>query len=488
MNELHLLIKNHNIDIIAITESLPKNSKDTDTSFILEGYNCICVSEGRGVCLFVRDCLDIIRLPELESLYSPSIFCYVHPPASPERFILGVLYRSPNCNVVENDKINTLVNRLFNDFKSSIILMGDFNFPEIDWSSETVNSNTDHPASKFLDSIQENYISQLVTEPTHFRALQKANTLDLVLTNNKELISSLEYLPPIGCSHHSVIFFQIEILSSQHNKVFVEKFNISKADFESIRNKIKNQDWDKLLSYEVSVEKGWFIISNIIHEAMEIHIPKTRSCTNNIFTKRLHVPSELLEKIRLKRRAFKYYKKYPTAYNYDNYVRARNLVKKETRKHIVDKERLLALQVKSNPKAFYKYVSSKTKPKESVSNLCKGDGLLTDNDSEKAELLNNFFSSVFTSEDSSDSQEFIKDINVQICNLSVSPDQMEKALNNLNISKSPGPDKLHPRILKELSGELAYPLALLFNKTTQEGKLPSAWKEAEVRPLFKKRR
>ena len=149
---------------------------------------------------------------------------------------------------------------------------------------------------------------------------------------------------------------------------------------------------------------------------------------------------------------------------------------------------MLALQVKSNPKAFYKYVSSKTKPKESVSNLCKGDGLLTDNDSEKAELLNNFFSSVFTSEDSSDSQEFIKDINVQICNLSVSPDQMEKALNNLNISKSPGPDKLHPRILKELSGELAYPLALLFNKTTQEGKLPSAWKEAEVRPLFKKRR
>ena len=63
---------------------------------------------------------------------------------------------------------------------------------------------------------------------------------------------------------------------------------------------------------------------------------------------------------------------------------------------------------------------------------------------------------------------------------------MLKALNSLNISKSPGPDEVHPRVLKELACELSYPLTLLFNKSMSEGKIPYLWKEAEVRPIFKK--
>ena len=63
---------------------------------------------------------------------------------------------------------------------------------------------------------------------------------------------------------------------------------------------------------------------------------------------------------------------------------------------------------------------------------------------------------------------------------------MERALNSLKINKSPGPDGLHPRILKELSSEISRPLALLFNKTMYSGMIPSSWKVAEVRPIFKK--
>ena len=61
-----------------------------------------------------------------------------------------------------------------------------------------------------------------------------------------------------------------------------------------------------------------------------------------------------------------------------------------------------------------------------------------------------------------------------------------QALKSLKPNKSPGPDGIHPRILKELSDELAYPLRLLFEKTISCGKLPDAWKTAEVRPIFKK--
>ena len=63
---------------------------------------------------------------------------------------------------------------------------------------------------------------------------------------------------------------------------------------------------------------------------------------------------------------------------------------------------------------------------------------------------------------------------------------MEKALKSLKAGKSPGPDSIHPRILKELATELAYPLRILFEKSIKNGKLPNDWKSAEVRPIFKK--
>ena len=59
-------------------------------------------------------------------------------------------------------------------------------------------------------------------------------------------------------------------------------------------------------------------------------------------------------------------------------------------------------------------------------------------------------------------------------------------LNNLNISKSPGPDGLPPRILKEYSQVLSSPLALLLNTSFSLGQLPTMWKNANITPVYKK--
>ena len=63
---------------------------------------------------------------------------------------------------------------------------------------------------------------------------------------------------------------------------------------------------------------------------------------------------------------------------------------------------------------------------------------------------------------------------------------MTKRLKSLQVSKSPGPDCIHPKILKECAEELAYPFKLLFDATLIAGKIPSKWKRAEVKPIFKK--
>jgi hypothetical protein len=60
------------------------------------------------------------------------------------------------------------------------------------------------------------------------------------------------------------------------------------------------------------------------------------------------------------------------------------------------------------------------------------------------------------------------------------------SLQNLNSSKTPGPDNLHPRSLKECANELAPSLCLIFNKSLRTGKLPSDWKQENITPVFKK--
>ena len=115
------------------------------------------------------------------------------------------------------------------------------------------------------------------------------------------------------------------------------------------------------------------------------------------------------------------------------------------------------------------------------------DGSLASKDIDKAEVLNNFFSGVFTRED----------INtlplVQQCKLMqdfpevlFTPDIIKKKLDKLKTGKSPGPDGVHPKVLKELSAVLAKPLAIIFNKSFESGCLPDEWKIANVIPIFKK--
>ena len=63
---------------------------------------------------------------------------------------------------------------------------------------------------------------------------------------------------------------------------------------------------------------------------------------------------------------------------------------------------------------------------------------------------------------------------------------MEKKLEKLNPSKSPGPDKMHPQVLKEMRQVLAEPLAQLFQLSIETESLPIDWKVGNVSPIHKK--
>ena len=57
---------------------------------------------------------------------------------------------------------------------------------------------------------------------------------------------------------------------------------------------------------------------------------------------------------------------------------------------------------------------------------------------------------------------------------------------NVNPNKSPGPDGIHPKALKELAELLANPLTIIFNTSIQTGIVPDLWRIGNIIALFKK--
>ena len=74
-----------------------------------------------------------------------------------------------------------------------------------------------------------------------------------------------------------------------------------------------------------------------------------------------------------------------------------------------------------------------------------------------------FSFSVFTQENTTNVPDFNHDIEdlPKLENCIISVNDMEKAISNLNPNKSPGPDHLHPKLLKLCSKSLALPFVIV---------------------------
>lgn len=146
---------------------------------------------------------------------------------------------------------------------------------------------------------------------------------------------------------------------------------------------------------------------------------------------------------------------------YRKYVKLRNQVKNMIRKAKAVMEKDIAKDVKKNPKRFWKYANSKRKTKSGISELkykLGNEVITTKGDKDKAEVLAEFYSSVFPIEQ----KEGIpilnhKDITFKCEDIKIKEKEVLDLLLNVNPNKSPGPDGIHPKALKELAEILANP-------------------------------
>ena len=91
---------------------------------------------------------------------------------------------------------------------SHVQIMGVFNLSLINWSSWTCSNNSENSFDNaFINCLRDSFCHQHVTIPTCSRYNQNQSILDLILTNEEGMISSLSHLSPLEKSDHSILTF-----------------------------------------------------------------------------------------------------------------------------------------------------------------------------------------------------------------------------------------------------------------------------------------
>ncbi|BHF62021.1 hypothetical protein SprV_0100500200 [Sparganum proliferum] len=364
--------------------------------------------------------------------------------------------------------------------RPDILIMGDFNAPHIDWSSTHANSSEQTFDMSFLNTALKLFLTQHVMLPTRVREGQQANCFDLVLTKSQDSIDEVSCLPPLGKSDHVVLLWDYSLFSMPKKPVTIRR-NPWRGDFDQMRAEISRTEWESI--FVGSILEDWQRFREILHELIVNHCPLSRKRLSN---RPRWLTQALKNEVNKKRRLWKKSLSDRSPTSICAYKIQRNRVKGLILKTRREFQRDLLNRAAENPKLFYGYIRQCTRNKDPIPLLRTAEGEHLTDDRAKADHLSEFFRSVFSSEtgfNPSALQSF-EDTPI-IETVQFTEGMVLTELLRLKESKSPGPDEIPAKILKELAGELSKPLSMLFHTSFETGYLPPDWKSAWITPLYK---
>ncbi|GAB0207625.1 hypothetical protein GRJ2_003228200 [Grus japonensis] len=215
--------------------------------------------------------------------------------------------------------------------------------------------------------------------------------LDLVLTNKEGLVGDVKLKGSLGCSDHEMVEFKI-LRAARRARSKLTTLDFRRAGFGLSRDLLGRIPWDKALEGRGD-QDSWLIFKGHLLQAQERCIPTKRKSSKN--TKRPPwMNKEVLGKVKHKKEAYRGWKQGQVAW--EEYREIVQAGRDQVRKAKALTEISLARDVKNNKKSFYRYFSDKRKARENVGPLRNETGDLVTQDMEKAEVLDDFFASVFT--------------------------------------------------------------------------------------------
>lgn len=458
--------------------------------------------DGGGVCIYAQDKLTCsVILSESNTICDILIL-----KEQSLNLVVCLIYRPPNCKKVEFlPCVEKIRNILSEHSDCKFLLLGDMNFPTIDWSDpknpklpySSNESDQKVQIDALLELTDELLLDQLISEPTRGK-----NTLDLTFTNITSDLFDCKITKCEAMSDHNIIDMLIPDICSEstrneiqdnsqpgNSETELSDLNFYKSDWLKIRSEISQVNWKEIMK-DKDADNKLSIMMKTIKEITVKYTPKKR---NN---KRRNKTSFFKQRRALWRKRRRLI---TTMLNSKNTVYKDSLnaniekihseIRKSFEEEQIEEENKAIEKIIVNPKYFFAYSKQKLQTRSKIGPLSKDNRILKE-PTEIAECLQEQFCSVFSSPDQSKiindiDEHFNCDDSTGLQDIDFSEEDIEKMISEIKSSAACGEDGFSALLLKNCKKELSVPLYILWRYSLDNSEVPIFLKRSKICPIHK---
>lgn len=219
-------------------------SASTPNSLLVDDTNYSVFRKDRpssphgGACLLVNNATIKATPVDIDDKYlDTDVLCVdIINLYAPIRIIVG--YRSPSSDT-DADAINHtkhFIECLMSlcEVDMSIVIIGDLNFPTINWSKLNFLVDNDRCSTLFSMFVKQFCFEQYVSEMTRDLPSCRSSLLDIVLCNDSFIVNDVTVNTPFSTSDHCSVDFNLTCQTQSVNLPAHEYRNFSDADWDDI--------------------------------------------------------------------------------------------------------------------------------------------------------------------------------------------------------------------------------------------------------------
>ncbi|MCG8075274.1 MAG: endonuclease/exonuclease/phosphatase family protein, partial [Candidatus Thiodiazotropha taylori] len=324
-DELLLLINEKNPDLMLFNEILPKRKRSkkklSSNDFKLDGYdfNISSTTEGRGVIIYFKTCICVQSVEFLNhDNFEESVWLNIKLKGT-DNLLVGNVYRSPSSSKDNNILLNLMLQKAMDLNTSHVLIVGDFNYGSLNWELQQSTEAFDQCSSLFMEKVKDLFLYQHVMDYTRHRTGQSPSRLDLIFSNEANMVSELDYMPPLGASDHACLNFNFTCYTD-FKKSDEPRPNFFKGNYADMRVDISETDWDSISANDLNTY--WENFLSIINTMVNDHVPMIRPSRKA--KKQTWLNSDAIAACTEKKRAYKKWKFCKNERNWQLYAESRN--------------------------------------------------------------------------------------------------------------------------------------------------------------------
>ena len=159
------------------------------------------------------------------------------------------------------NKINASIDSIDNQ---NILLLGDYNFRNIDWVKGTCSRTIEQ---EFIDTINDNQLQQIIDIPT-----RGENILDLAFIEDVSAVQDYYTLPPLGNSDHQIVAVELKCLIPRVTRAPRKIYLYSKGNYSDMDDYLGSTDWDHEFRHK-DINENWEVFKEKYNECLDKFIP-----------------------------------------------------------------------------------------------------------------------------------------------------------------------------------------------------------------------